>query len=303
MMAAAITAAPGPPQKRISARTGTRAWQAGVLLVVLLDLSIATRWAGGFIGPVQALAGHLAGATLVLLLLGLLHRRVTPQMYLVAALLVLLGPLGSFVILIAGLERPDSTPLPAVRDRADCSGARGDTPPPPVEAVYASLRQGRRPRASAASLTSYETVFLTADLPLQQQALAAISRTYRPEMRPALLVALSSNRPAVRVQAAAVFARLRGGYDERAKAVLAQDPSEMSEQARLAFADSCREIAASGFVTSDMAEKLLGLGAAPQLAQPRMRMQAGPRPAHGIPSAPDLAAPPRLKRYSCGGIA
>lgn len=303
MTTAAITAAPGQPDGRLSARTGTWAWQTGVLLVVLLDLSIATSWAGGFIGPVQALAGHLAGATLVLFLLGLLHRRVTPQMYLVAALLVLLGPLGSFVLLIAGLDRPDSTPLPAVRDRAYGRGERGDTPPPAVEAVYASLRQGRRPRASAASLSSYETVFLTADLPLQQQALAAISRAYRPEMRPALLVALSSNRPAVRVQAAAVFARLRGGYDDRAKAVLAQDPSEMSEQARLALADSCREIAASGFVTSEMAQKLLALGAALQLPQPRMRTQAGPPPAHSTPAALALAAPPRLKRYSCGGIA
>lgn len=303
MMAASITAAQGQPHRQISARASALAWQAGVMLLVLLDLSVATRWAGGFIGPVQALAGHLAGAILVLLLLGLLHRRVTPQMYLVAALLVLLGPLGSFVILIAGLDRPDSPPLPAVGDMADGSGARGDTPSPPVEAVYASLRQGRRPRASAASLTSYETVFLTADLPLQQQALAAISRTYRPEMRPALLVALSSNRPAVRVQAAAVFARLRGGYDERAKAVLAQDPSEMAEQARLALAGSCREIAASGFVTSDMAQKLLGLGAALQLPHSRTGTQAGPRAACSTPAALALATPPRLKRYSCGGIA
>ena len=122
-------------------------------------------------------------------------------------------------------------------------------------------------------------------------------------MRPALLVALSSNRPAVRVQAAAVFARLRGGYDERAKTALAQDSSEMSGQDRLALADSCREIAASGFVTSDMAQKLLRLGAALQLPHSRIGTQAEPRPAHSSAAALALAAPPRVKRYSCGGIA
>ena len=85
----------------------------------------------------------------------------------------------------------------------------------------------------------------------QQGAIAAISRDYHPNMRPALMAALASPVPALRVQAAAVFARLRGTYGERAKALLACED---------ASAQDLQEVAASGFVDAGDVEITVGAG-------------------------------------------
>lgn len=286
-----------------SARLTAPFCQSAAMVVALVDVSIMTRWVGGFIGPLNALISHLAVSAALCVLLILLHRSIRPQVVLMAALLVLLGPLGSFVLLIAQIDRPDRpSKIGALGAKADPHRTQ-TSPSPPVELVYASLRQGRRPRADASALTSYETVFLTGALRPQQQALAAISRGYRPEMLPALRVALSSDRPAVRVQAAAVYARLRGSFDERAKAALQRDTSELAEDARLALVAEWRDIAASGFVSPEIAgmlndrSDLLLRGPAP----PRSFM-ASNAPEHD-PARLALSAPPTLKRHSCGGIA
>lgn len=96
----------------------------------------------------------------------------------------------------------------------------------------------------------FAEVFASDDLPAQQRAMASISRSYRPEMRDGLRLALESDVPAIRVQAAAVHARLRGEFDARAKALLARGRSFDPQEAQ--------EVARSGFVAPDVAAMLIG---------------------------------------------
>lgn len=297
-----MTAGLSPATGQAHPPVGPAPWlcHAAALSAALAEVSIMTRWVGGFIGPVHALLSHLAVTVALALVLALLCRASGLQAAIMAALLLLLGPLGSFVILIARLDRPDEAPAGNAAWRGDRDDAARSPTPPQVETVFASLRQGRRPRAFAHWLASYETVFLTGDLRAQQQALAAISRAYRPEMLPALRIALGANRPAVRVQAAAVFARLRGSFDERAKAALREIGAPCDNDARIRLADECRAVADSGFVGPEIAEKLRA--ASEEVLRIRsadlVPLRVGqPR----VPAA--TTAPPRLKRHACGGVA
>jgi hypothetical protein len=89
-----------------------------------------------------------------------------------------------------------------------------------------------------------------------------ISQRYEPEMFSALVSALQSTTPAVRVQAAAVFAKLRERMSSEAKAILSTQAG-LLEGATVApgagdpvLVARCSRLAASGFVDSDTGREL-----------------------------------------------
>ncbi len=196
-----------------------------------------------------------------------------------------LGPVGGLFLLILDLDHGDALASkinPAKRATAPSSTA---------ELLHAEILQGRRHRAGREALIPFAEVFASGTLQRQQKAIAAISLSYRPEMLPALRLALASDVPAIRVQAAAVYAKLRGSFDDRAKAVRAaavQGPLTRS------VAEEAEAVAASGFIDKDSANELRALA---------RRVTLTTRSAPPLPRKGALVRPPPLKRYACGGIA
>jgi hypothetical protein len=256
---------------------------ASSAVLAAIDLVLIRLWAAGDLSTPDTLTAH-AGTTAVIggvaLALGWRERVQTASSLLVC---LLLGPIGGFVLLIADLGRGAAlAPVARQMPRA--------VPPSRAELLHAQILQGRRRRAGAAAPERFADVFASGTLARQQEAIAAISLDYRPEMLPALRLALTSEVPALRVQAAAVYAKLRGSFGDRAKAVLAA-----ALDGRLAprMAAEAEAVAASGFVDAETAAELRALAA-----------QAAPAP----PAAPRrrenaLARPPRLHRHACGGVA
>ncbi|MTE01485.1 hypothetical protein GIY56_14445 [Paracoccus sp. YIM 132242] len=250
-------------------------------LAALGDILLLHAWLVHDLLMIAVMALHLCLA----LAFGALARLVcgqTPSRALAGlAILALFGPFGGPVLMMIG-------PAPVALDRPAVPVAgRPLSPLPPRDAaddLFDQIRQHRRHPLPGDGVPGFLQTFRTGTLRQQQEAIAAISRGYHPDMRPALAAALASPVPALRVQAAAVHAKLRGTHGARAKAMLA-DPGQARDRAALL------EIAASGFVDEDTCARLLDLAAedSPSVAAPPMR--------------PALAPPPRLKRYSCGGLA
>lgn len=183
-------------------------------------------------------------------------------------LLLLFGPLGGPALMVltatARQRAAKAAPLAALPMQAVAAGSPHD--------LYEQIRQGRRHPHPQQPLSSFHETFLTGSLHRQQAAIAAISRSYHPHMRPALAAALASPVPALRVQAAAVHARLRGGFQARAKELLALDGDAPVHDR--ALAGECERVAASGFVDARTEARLLDLSA--RLARPPLPPPAEP---------------------------
>ncbi len=183
-----------------------------------------------------------------------------------SAMLLLVGPLvgvGLVTGLVAGGHREK-----AKADQAQARVGHAAVPTLPdlqsaqADALYAQIIAGRRARRDASNRRSLKQAIERGDLDAQQFAIAMISQRFEPEMFPALLSALQSTTPAVRVQAAAVFAKLRERMSSEAKAILrakgdllagvttAPGPDDAVLAAR------CSHLAASGFVDGDTGRAL-----------------------------------------------
>ena len=270
----------------------------------VIDIAIIARGVTGSLSAVGAIGVHLVAALGLCGLFAILQRRIESHLLLILAVLVVCGPMGSFLILIAGLDSADAKASATMLSLSSEALA----PTSAAEILFDSIRQGRRPRRLHGSLSNLEQTFLRGDLAQQQRALSAISRFYDPQMLAALRLALTSKRPELRVQAAAVHAKLRGSFGDRAKALLLMQPmdQELTEQQSQAHLAECKAVAASGFVAPAIVEQLLATqepktttapvprfaGAAAPRRAPRRQLQ------HGFETAP-----PPLKRYTCGGIA
>ena len=269
-----------------------------------IDLAIIARVVSGSLSPMGAIGVHLVAALTLCGLFAVLQKRIESHLLLMLAMLVVCGPMGSFLILIAGLDTAEGKASDNVLNLSSDALA----PTSVAEVVFDSIRQGRRPRRLQGSLRNLEQTFLLGDLAQQQRALSAISRFYDPQMLTALRLALTSKRPELRVQAAAVHAKLRGSFGDRAKALLQVQPvdQEWTEQQRQARLAECKAVAASGFIAPAIAEQLLAMRETKVngLPVPRFAGAAAPRRAprrqqqYGFETAP-----PPLKRYTCGGIA
>jgi hypothetical protein len=195
---------------------------------------------------------------------------------------LLLGPIGGFVLLIANYGL-DGVMAQATRPPS------WTAPPLKAETLHAEILQGRRPQANALIPRPFVEVFASGTLGRQQEAIAAISLNYRPQLLPALRLALASEMPALRVQAAAVYAKLRGSFGERAKALRA---AAMAAPLSADLAAEAEAVAASGFVDAETAAELMA-----HAARATTIFAGTPGPKQNA-----LTQPPRMKRHACGGV-
>lgn len=246
------------------------------------DLLLIRLWAGGDLSTPEILASHGAATALVGGVTLALWRR--ERLRTASSLLIslLLGPIGGFVLLIADLGRRGASPL--IRSTPWAAA------PSRAELLHAEIFQGRRRRSGVEAPRLFAEVFASGALARQQEAIAAISLNYRPEMLPALRQALASEVPALRVQAAAVYAKLRGDFGERTKVVRAAAAAGGLAPELAAEAET---VAASGFVDEETAAELRTHAALVAVSPPAARRRRDDA----------LLRPPRLRRHACGGVA
>ena len=260
-------------------------------LLAIADLLLVRAWVQENISSLIVILGHVA-AVVVLGGLKLASKREDRERTLGTALFaILLGPLGGVMLLLVELGK--SMTLLSISPTSTSAAA-----PSRAEVIHAQIVQGRRRHSDSSLPEDFIEVFSTGTLRRKQSAIAAISQSYKPEMLPALKIALASELPMIRVQAAAVFAKLRGTFDARAKALRALASSGPLSPEHAAEAEI---VAASGFLDADTAAELRALARVkPRHAGP---YQTDPLPRTRLRARRFPVRPPRLKRHSCGGVA
>jgi len=258
------------------ARARTSGPGVGALIgfAALADILLLRAWLMQDLPMIAVMGLHLGLVALFAGLCRAMLGRGAAATWAMTAILALFGPFGGLALMLIGPGQAGAS--------GPAQAGAGPRPAAAPEALADSIMQRRRHPLPLTGMPGFVQVFRTGTMQQQQRAIAAISRHYHPDMRPALATALASPVPALRVQAAAVHAKLRGSFEAQAKAILA-DPAS-------ADAATIHKVAASGFVDDETRLLLLALAAdhAP--------------PAAPLPRAPLLPAP-RLKRYSCGGLA
>jgi len=211
-VSAGLTARPAP--------TGTTAgpWRRTFLAVLLavVDLGLIQAVFQDGMPVERAIAAH----SIVVLALGMMCVLLVPREAFAHALRLLLlllsGPLGGPTML-AGLIAAQllGTLKPARVARRVHADDR-----PQSERLLDDIRQNRR-RQPGTMATVPMTWTMAYGTDRQRYALlGVIARRYTPEMRPALDMALKSPDPALRVQSASVYAKLRNRFAGRAAALI-----------------------------------------------------------------------------------
>ena len=271
--------------------------------MIVIDAALLSLWLANWLTTVQMFAVHLIGAGLVLAIAALLDRTSLFSALLEAGLCLLAGPLGTLVLLLARLGQDQTA-----ASRNELTDLDDDTPKPlsPADAIHAMHMQGRRSMLHHAEDQSYADMLRHGDLLRHNEVIGAISRNYEPEMYPALSLALGSSSPALKVQAAAVFSKLRRTLGEEANDLLGSDLASLTPDAALEHHQRLLRVARSGFVDAGKVQALLacaqaiedlGMLVGARLGLPRSSAR------FGAEGQPDLRKQsPRLKRYSCGGL-
>lgn len=220
-------------------------------LIASTELWLGCLWLAGRAAPLTLLAAHAAVAGTLLAVAWACRRRDT-GLWLDAALILFTGPLGAVSML---WQRGSRTPVDAAAALRDAQPSRDKSR---AEALHADLLAGRRRRGDPGNRLSMMDRVTRGGLADQQFAIAMLSLKYQPEMHPVLLAALQSPAPAVRVQAAAVFAKLRERFGAETKRLLAPDPGAAGDpRQQRERAAACRRLAASPFTDGGVAAALL----------------------------------------------
>jgi hypothetical protein len=222
-------------------------WVARVV-VACAELWIAYAWFSGLTSLATLVSMHLASVGAFFGAIWLTNQKATGSLLVEGAMLFLTGPLAAIGM---SLHRQKRTVVLAVARRPIASVS-------PAESLYLDIMGGRRPRRDPSNQLSILDRLSSCDLATQQFAVAAISRIYCPEMHPALMAALQSQTPAVRVQAAAVFAKLREQHASEARRILEAPSSDIETLARRGqTVSACREIARSPFLDDAVTRALM----------------------------------------------
>lgn len=272
-------------------------------VMIAIDAAALSFWLADRLTTAQAYAIHLSGACLLVIVVALFDRRAILQSLVDAGICILAGPLGTLVLQVAQLS-PFS---PAAKSDHRLDEEHGSVMPVSLpDAIHEMHLQGRRSVLGRAEDQSYADILRDDDLLRHNEVIAAISRNYEPEMYPTLSLALGSSSPALKVQAAAVYSKLRRTLGESANDLLATDLSSFTPKEALDHHNRMLNVARSGFVDPRKAQALITR--ADQIE--RTGLLAGVRPAkadsakqYAIKAQRDLRQQtPRLKRYSCGGL-
>jgi hypothetical protein len=220
------------------------------LFAGLADLAVVALWVALHTNVALLLLAHFG-------IVGLLAAALTwrfergedtalAQLTLVTTLVM--GPLGALATLLilpwAGVGGPRAELLSAWYERI----ARSQVVEP-ASALSEAVASGRTLDLSAPVPPSFSDVIDHGSLAARQKALGLIARKFHPEYARALKAALRSGEPVVRVQAAAVAARVRGQLQARIRDLVDRLESLAAEpRAALAAAAELDAAASSGLL-------------------------------------------------------
>jgi len=200
---------------------------------------------------VVALAGHSFGPWTVHVEGGSPPDRTGPMLLAIAALAA--GPIGAAVVLVGAVlpvRRADSTPLLAAWYKRIALASEIDA----TTELCDTVASGRTMDLAAPVPRAFMTVIERGTLAERQTSLGLIARRFHPQYLPALEVALRSAEPVVRVQAAAVAARVRGPLRARLEALLSDDWAGRADASASRRAE-LEAILASGLVEAGARDK------------------------------------------------
>lgn len=268
-------------------------------VVALLDVALVGLWADGGATALQVVALHSVATGLIVLILAADRRRPAGRLLGTGALLILLGPMGGPTM---ATSRVVARWLGSINADFGDEPHEADTELPAPERIYRQILQGRRYTPTNRCLARFEATLCGDDAEAQYATISTITRNYAPEMRPALALALRSPNAALRVQAAAVFAKLRTSYGDRATEILLELKENPRGSNIAALAAEARTVANSGFVEEELKRHLLAVAKVLESRQTARHMR--PSDGHVGVRAGDPTTPvqPSIRRYSCGGM-
>lgn len=254
------------------------------LALAAADLLLIALWLTGGAATFPALGLHLAATVVFMLVSLLLLRRRRATVALLGLIVILLGPPGG--LLLFTLEPTGPAAGRDLDSRRDA--ARRLPPASRARRIYRDIRQNRRPLLDGALPQGFSDVLDAGTMPERYRVISVISRHYQPEMLATLRLALASPAPVLRVQAAAVYAKLRGDFGEEAGRLLSGPSEGLSAQGARARIAALDRVAASGFVDDEVRARLRE-GA--EALRARAREDAAGETELRAEAADDLAAP------------
>ncbi len=224
--AEALLSAPRARVPATAERTAARATLGADALVAAAALAVEAVLAAGALWDRMAIGWLLLGHAAVIAALAVwLRRRIAqggessrPQLILLSTLVA--GPVGALGSLVV-LPRVCADPTPSALLDAWYERIALSTEVDPATQLAERVATGRILDADAPPPRALYAVMLRGSLPDRQKALGLIARDFDPAYGPALQAALKSPEPVVRVQAAAVAARVRGSLKADVKRMLA----------------------------------------------------------------------------------
>lgn len=233
-----------------------------VILLAVLDLGLIEAVFRDGMAVERAIVAHSAVVLALALLSALLVPREALSQLSRLLLLLLSGPLGGPTMLAGLVASRFLTALkPAGREQREGRKQR-----PASERLLDDIRSDRRRRPGCTGKVSMTWTMTYGTDPQRFALLGVIARTFVPEMRPALDLALRSPDAALRVQSASVFAKLRDQFARRAAEIVARHeagdfwgaaPAETSK-----LIAEIRRLVASGFLEDGPRDRLGAIQAA-----------------------------------------
>lgn len=219
-MAAPVLTAIGPSQGGGTAASHAAATASSgrpALSVVLIlaatavaEALLAFGYVRGIYGWPILLISHIAIVAALLLWVAAIGRtgRNTALPLLTAIAVSATGPIGAIAALVTlAFSRPmpgDRLLLEAWYERIALAVDTDE-----VTQLYDRIATGRTAGLSSVSARSFSAIVQSGSLADRQSALGVIARSFHPDYLPALMLALKSDEPVIRVQAAAVATKVR----------------------------------------------------------------------------------------------
>lgn len=214
------------PARHSSRRLSAFVW---FLLLAAADIALGLMWASG----ASADAGFLAGHATVIACLGLVWRQMAPPVPAIIPIgfiaVSFAGPVGAsgalLLTLLMHISKPNSEQLDDWYNRLSDSTRRD------LETTkYRDIVSGRARGSRIPSVHNFNQVMSSGDTREKQTLLGIIALKYHPDFFLLLKMALRDKEPTIRVQAAAVYAKLRMRFKERYKAALAPQEHDGGEE-------------------------------------------------------------------------
>lgn len=271
--------------------------------MIVVDTPALALWLANWISASQLITLHLLGVGILLGIAFLLQRRASLPSLVEAGFCILAGPLGTLVLQITRLGQ---ALYPIGQDNLQEVDDNDSGPVSVPDVIHEMHVQGRRSKLLDAEEKSYADIIRHGNLLRHNEIIAAISRNYKPEMYPALSLALGSSSPALKVQAAAVFSKLRRTLGDAANDLLATQLASLTPDTAQDYYERMLNVARSGFVDAGKAQVLMtraseiagmGLFATDKLGLSKIESHFAGQLHRDL-----RKQRPRLKRYSCGGL-